>query len=99
MSTYHSTKFSDLKRQKSEGSEIQLTNKDIILNYGIEIECVFDIINYLNIYIYILDFFSEQGHESNYTKNDFNTTIKELLKLLDDRDIFDHLHIEELQAP
>ena len=61
---------------------------DIILNYGIEIECVFDIINELNVYIRFIEFFFKEDNIEKkieiLDKNDetFNEELNELIELI-----------------
>ena len=61
----------------------------IILNYGIEIECVFDIINELDVYISFIDFFFKKEYNIEKkievlddNEEEFNSSLNELVNLI-----------------
>ena len=90
------------KRRRIGEETYILSNDTIELNYGIEIECVFDIINYLTVYIYFVKFFSntKEFKTDNISSKDFNNVFEELFKILDNENLTEELNndiFEELK--
>ena len=95
----HCMNITSAKRKRVEPYETALPSQIITLNYGIEIECVFDIVNYLTVYIFFVSIFDKSSFlAQNISKKDFNDILSELLNLFKNRDILKEDKLQDIES-